>query len=214
MKTLLIFTAILLIPFFFSCRSKHRMKAGKIDLEVIVYHDPGGDLNNSNKLPVSTIYFLDNEIFEKVPILDSLSIPLIYYIKDKNFYQTNTENYELSKPLPLSQKKTGAMFIEKQVPEFETRVNMNDTTMNGVFFKRAKIVTPSEYSVFYIHPCDSIIPYSLSKEFDKEYKGILKRIDTYDRVNDRFISLRLNYTNGLPQNVFEMFKNLKNAGKQ
>ena len=86
---------------------------------------------------------------------------------------------------------------------------MSDTAFNGYNYKRLKTVNDSSYSVFYIHQTDTLMPFSLAPQVDKDYKGVLIRIDTYDKTNNRFVSLRMTVTDTIPKSFYEILINKK-----
>lgn len=202
--------SLLLLLLLVGCKSPHKMKAGTISLEVFVYNDPEKNLYNSYRLPISTLYFLDNDFIEKVPPTpDSMALNNYAYIQKGLFIKLDNLSgiKTIKATLPLSAKKFGAVFVDKPVPFYEKREELRDTVFNGYNYRRVRIVTGMEYSVFYIHQVDSVIPYSLAPQFDKDYHGILNRIDSYDKVNGRFISLRMKVTPGIPELIYKSFKN-------
>lgn len=199
---------------FFSCENKVR-KAGRIQIEVAVYHDPNGDLYNSELLQVSDLYFVGTRFLEHIPYYnDSLQIPRFTLI---NLDEGNTLAGEDLNELPknktykdLSEKKYGAIFIPPPVPGYEKREVISDTIFSGYDYKRLRIVNDSSYSVFYIHKTDTVLPFSLAPQISKDYRGLLNRIDTYDKINDRFISLRMTVTDTVPLKIFNILNSENN----
>ncbi|WP_423128521.1 hypothetical protein [Gaoshiqia sp. Z1-71] len=186
------------------------MKSGCIKLEVFVYNDPGGDLYDSYQLPISTLYFLDDEFIEQVPITNNTTgFPPFAYIRDRMFAPLNTlvKKKELLDFYPLSRKNFGAVFVNMPVPNYDIRRELPDTCFNGYNYKRIRVASNEEYSVFYIHQTDTILPFSLGYQVEKDYGGILNRIDTYEIKNDRFISLRMYVSKGIPEMVYSSLKN-------
>ncbi|MGV8135062.1 MAG: hypothetical protein AB2L20_07600 [Mangrovibacterium sp.] len=196
---------LFLLPLLLGCGSETKMKAGCIKLEVFVYNDPGGNLYDSYRLPVSTLYFLDDEFIEQVPVVsDTTGIPPFAYIREGKFVPLNglAEKKELLTFYPLSEKRFGAVFADTPVPFYEKREELSDTSFNGYNYRRVRIISPEDYSVFYIHQTDTFLPFSLSLQFDRDYHGVLNRIDTYEIRNDRFISLRMQVSRGIPEPVY------------
>lgn len=198
---------------FSGCGNKVK-KAGRIQIEAAVYHDPGGDLYDSELVQISDLYFVNTRFLEYTPYYnDSLQIPrftLIDVNKGKSVV-ANSLN-ELSKSnssQDLSQKKYGAIFHPPPVPNYDARETISDTSFGGFQYKRLRIVNDSSYSVFYLHKTDTILPFSLAPQIDKEYGGLLNRIDMYDKINDRFVSLRMIITDSIPANIFNILNDKK-----
>lgn len=199
---------LLLLPLFFACKDKMR-KAGHIQLEAVIYNDPTGDLYDSELFEISDLYFVGSHFLEKVPYHnDSLNIPNFAYVSNGKFKIGNSleELKNNSSFQEISEKKFGALFQTPAVPNYDIRVPMSDTAFNGYNYKRLKIANDSAYTVFYIHQTDILLPFSLAPQFDKEYKGVLNRIDTYDKINDRFVSLRMTVTDTIPKTMYDLLK--------
>lgn len=185
------------------------MKAGQIRLELVVYNDPDGNLYDSFQFPISTLWFVDDTFLEQVPRLTpDIPVPAYALIRDSVFAPMDNWNSSVVVlPFyPLREKHFGAAFLNTSVPCFDKRQQLNDTVLSGLFLKRFQIVTPEEYSVFYLHPTDTVIPYSLSPQFEHEYEGIVVRIDTYERKRGRFLSLRMKYQEGVPARYLQILK--------
>jgi len=198
-----------LIVLLSACDRRKVMKAGQIRLELVVYNDPGMNLYDSFQLPISTLWFVDDIFLEQVPRLTpDIPVPAYALIRDSVFSPMDNWNSSVAvlQFYPLREKHFGAAFMNRAVPGFDSREQLNDTVLSGMFLKRFQIVTPEEYSVFYLHPTDTVIPYSLSRQFEQEYEGIVVRIDTYERKRDRFLSLRMKYQEGVPQRYLQILK--------
>jgi len=207
MKSQIILVLLILVS---GCRDKIRMQSGSIKLEVFVYNDPGENLQNSYRLPLSTLYFLDDHFIEQVPDMsDTTGFPPFAYIREGMFAPLNglTENERPLSFHPLSKKNFGAVFVNMPVPNYDNRVELPDTSFNGYNYRRIRIRSKADYSVFYIHQTDSILPFSLAPQVEEDYGGILNRIDTYEIANDRFISLRMYVSKGIPELVYLTLKN-------
>ncbi len=203
------FIIILSLPFFFSCKDKVK-EAGHIQIEAAVYHDPTGDLYDSDLVPISDLYFLGNRFVEDVPFVEGHEhIKRYALIEDGRAVLANSLGELLSggESVDVSEKKYGALFSPPPVPDYYKREQIADTAFGGFNYKRIRIVTDSAYSVFYVNKTDTLIPFSLAPQFEKEYNGVLNRIDTYDKVKNRFISLRMTVTDTIPKTIFSIIKN-------
>lgn len=209
------FIIALALPFLFACREKVR-KAGRIQIEAAVYHDPTGDLYDSDLVQISDLYFVGMRFLEHIPYYnDSLQVPRFTLIdvnegKIVDGYSLielqNNNNFK-----EISKKKYGAIFIPPPVPNYGKRENIPDTTFGGYNYKRLRIVNDSSYSVFYVHKTDTVLPFSLAPQIDRDYKGVLNRIDTYDKLNDRFVSLRMTVTDTVPVAIFNLLNTKKDG---
>ena len=207
MKSQIILVLLILLS---GCRDKIRMQSGSIKLEVFVYNDPGGNLHNSYRLPLSTLYFLGDHFIEQVPAVDdSLGLPPFAYIREGMFAPLNrlTKEGKALKFYPLEKKNFGAVFANTPVPNYDKRVELPDTSFNGYHYRRIRIVSREDYSVFYIHQTDTTLPFSLAPQIELDYNGILNRIDTYEIKNNRFISFRMHVTKAVPELIYFTLKN-------
>ncbi len=191
------------------CRPNYQIGAGTIELELVVYNAPKENLYDSYRITVSTLFFCDGKFIEMIPYENvSDSAPRFTLIKEDRFVpvvdlQTLTTT---GKSKPLSSKKYGAAFIDCPVPFYEKRKNMRDTVFNSIAYHRIKIISDCDYSVFYVHRTDSVLPYSLCPQIDRDYHGRLERIDSYDFVSGKFFSLRMLYKNQLPETIYNVLK--------
>jgi len=74
---------------------------------------------------------------------------------------------------------------------FDYRKDLNDTILFKKEYKRFRIITPENYTTYYVHPTDTLLPYTLYKKEGDKYGGRIERIDLYNKQNDVFISLQL-----------------------
>ncbi|WMC08272.1 MAG: hypothetical protein PQ275_28910 [Elizabethkingia anophelis] len=124
----------------------------------------------------------------------------VYFIQDSLYYdlgQNNSGNVIISdikkkqKGQSIFDKKAGAIFTKEWVPNYEHRKNISDTVLFGKTYKRFEINAPESFTRYYIYPTDTILPYSLYKQADKDYKGRIERIDSYNKKKDIFVTLQL-----------------------
>ena len=198
----------------FGC-NRPEIKSAKVTVEATVYNDPDGDLYDSFILPISTMYFYEGHCIEELPeALDSTLSSGTFgaYIYDQKFAPlSRLEDIEMVVPdSPISEKKFGALFSQPPVPNYDSREELTDTIFNGRNYKRFKIVSDSDYTVYYLNLTDSIYPYSLAKQFEKDYKGSLDRIDSYDIVNNRFTSLKMAVSDTIPSRYYSSLQSKSN----
>ncbi|WP_313262343.1 hypothetical protein [Sphingobacterium sp.] len=195
-----------------SC-AKPKRANGRIDIQMMVYNDPSNDPYNSFLLPISTMYFKDDLFIENIQEykdgipLENLSYSIVKGNKFGVFSNLN-DITEVKVDKDLKDKNVGVKFVN-DVVNYNTRENLSDTVLNGINYKRARIVNDSVYTVFYINQTDTILPFSLSPQFDKDYDGILDRVDTYEKNHDRFTSLRMTLNDTIPQRYYNALNLLK-----
>jgi len=193
-----------------ACQKQKKMKAGQIRLTLLVYNDPKGNLFDSFKVPVSTLYFLDQDFLEVIPGRGSKGTgPLYALIRDSVFcpVKSLTAKDKTTEFYPVGEKPFGATFTNRKVPGYEGRNQLPDTLIGGLSFQRLEIRTSDDYSIYYVHPTDTVIPFSLAPQFDRDYQGILLRIDTYEFDRGRFLSLRMEFSEAMPHRFYTYLKN-------
>ncbi len=161
----------------FSCqkeRSKIKSQQGGIDIITNIYFNASQGLDSIQSYHVSKLNYkgdLDMGTLEqakKVIISDS---------KNKWF--------------SISKKPKGIVFFNKEVPKYAERKDINDTILFDKQYKRFEINSENSFSRYYIYKTDTILPYSLNNQIDKDYNGRLERIDTYLKNKDMFITFQL-----------------------
>lgn len=210
MKNLLLILFSVII--FTSC-TKNRKENGKIDVQLLVYNNPSVDPYDVFLMPISTMYFKKNTFIETVQEYKEgmpLSEPSFALIKNNQFDVFSDLNSiaEVKPNKDLKTKNVGVKFVT-DIVDYNRRVNLTDTVLNGMKYKRARIVSDSVYTVFYIHQTDTILPFSLSPQFDKDYHGVLNRVDTYEKKHDRFTSLRMVVSDTIPERFYNALKQVK-----
>ena len=122
-----------------------------------------------------------------------------YYIKDSLYFQIGQSENDIifseisqkQKPLSVWDKKVGAIFSKDWILNYRNRRNLSDTVLFNKKFKRFEINSPWNYTRFYIYPTDTILPYSFYRHAEKDYRGRLERIDSYNKKTDIFVTLQL-----------------------
>ncbi len=179
------------------------MKAGTISLMLYVYNDPDDNLYDSYEIPVSDLYFYGDRIVEKVP-----EMPGFVLISDDTYSVVRDLSNldDVVSTGSLINKSFGAAFVDTIFPNYTNRIDLADTVFYGLSYKRVRIITEEDYSIFYINATDTVLPYSLSKQFDVDYEGILSRIDSYNYHSGKFYSLRMSFRPELPKTIYETLK--------
>jgi len=175
-------------------------------MDIIVYNDPKNDLYNSFIQPLGTLYFKGDKMIELASEgLDTLEYVPYYYISSQGYSPLDSlsEINNIKRFYPLKEKQRGVKFLLDSVPNYSKKVNLTDTSFDGYHYKRVKISNENIYQVFYIHQTDTILPYSLAWQFDKDYNGILNRIDTYEKDEDRFTTIKLSVSDTIPSNIYQ-----------
>jgi hypothetical protein len=204
---------LLLVSFvLFSCDNRVKRNTGKISLEIFVYNQPSKNIYDAVRIPISKMYFKDDNFIEVLPNFenDNKQIPFAFISGDKfaRFNNLNKIN-DIQKFYSLAKKNFGVKFINDSIKNYSSKKILADTSFNGYNYKRVAIATKEDYTVFYIHQTDTILPFSLSNQFDKDFHGILNRVDTYEIKKDRFTSLRMTISDTIPATFFNALKSLR-----
>ena len=165
-----------------------------------VYFDASKGLDRMQNFHLSKMNYSGDTLIELVP---DLAFPEInkelYYIKDSLCYSLGTESgniilsdvSEKQKASLVWKKKEGAIFSKEEIPNYKNRSNLSDTLLFNKKYKRFEINSPWTYTRFYIYPTDTILPYSIYKHAENDYRGRLERIDSYNKKSDVFVTLQL-----------------------
>ena len=183
-----------------SCHKEIKSEKGGIDMISNVYFDASKSLDRMQNFHLSKMNYSGDTLIELVP---DLAFPEInkelYYIKDSLCYSLGTESgniilsdvSEKQKASLVWKKKEGAIFSKEEIPNYKNRSNLSDTLLFNKKYKRFEINSPWTYTRFYIYPTDTILPYSIYKHAENDYRGRLERIDSYNKKSDVFVSLQL-----------------------
>ncbi|AZA56297.1 hypothetical protein [Chryseobacterium shandongense] len=195
--TLLSFAVMLILN---SCHKEIKSEKGGIDIISNVYFNASKGLDEMQSFHISKMNYSEDDLIEIVP---DRSFPemskQIYFIKDSLCYPLDSETKTAilseivlkQKLLLVWQKKDGAVFSKEWIPNYKNRRKLSDTVLFGKQYKRFEINSPWNYTRFYIYPTDTILPYSLYRHAEIDYRGRLERIDSYNKKNDIFITLQL-----------------------
>ncbi|HAY3557023.1 hypothetical protein [Elizabethkingia anophelis] len=196
-----ILPVILFISALVSCNKTIKSEKGGIDIISNVYFNASKNLEKMQNFHVSRLNYSGDSIIELVPDLQVPGITnAVYFIQDSLYYdlgQQSTGNIIISeikkaqKGQSIFDKKAGAIFTKEWVPNYMHRKNISDTVLFGKTYKRFEINAPESFTRYYVYPTDTILPYSLYKQADKDYKGRIERIDSYNKKKDIFVTLQL-----------------------
>lgn len=205
--------------FFLSCDKSIKSEQGGIDIISNVYFNASKGLDDHKQFHISKLNYINDEIIELVPnIEDPEEVQNVIYLKDTTFYKSHTldesksmifkEEEATETAKSVYKKKTGAIWVKVPIFDFEKRKDISDTILynNKKKYKRFEIRTADNYSVYYVFQTDTILPYSLNPIADKEYKGRLERIDSYDKEKDLFSTIWLVPRKKLDQEALNIFK--------
>lgn len=209
---------LLLMPLFFVSCDKHvKSQQGAIDLVSNIYYNASEGLDDHQQFHISKINYHNGHIIELVPdILNPEVIDTIFYINDTLYHggysPIEAKSVIFSKLEPeqgksVFQKQAGAVWVNIPIFDYDKKVDLPDTTLyNEKPYKRFEINTKENYSVYYVHPTDTILPYSLNPRADEEYNGRLERIDSYDKTKDLFSTIWLIPRDSLDQDALNMIQ--------
>lgn len=201
-----------------SCNKTVKSEKGAIDVISNIYFDASKGLDDHKQFYISKINYMNDEVVELVPNLHAPElIDSVCYIKDTLFYKPYSyldskslifkEERATGTPKSIYKKKIGAVWVNIPIFDYDKRKDIPDTTLyNNKQYRRFQINTPDSYSVYYIHPTDTILPYSLNPIADKAYKGRLERIDSYDKKKDLFSTIWLIPRPELDKEALDIFQ--------
>lgn len=225
MKNLLLPYLFLLFAFI-SCHKEIKSEKGGIDVVSNVYFDASKGLNKMQSFHLSSLNYTGDSIIERIPDVDAPELTRqMYFIKDSVCYTIQNENpakiifadiIKKQKPMPVGKKIGGALFSKEKIPNYRNRKNLNDTVLFKKKYKRFEINSPWMYTRFYIYPTDTILPYSIYKHAEKDYRGRLERIDSYNKKSDIFVTLQLiprKNWDGETKEIFEFNQFVKSREK-
>lgn len=175
---------------------------GSFSIEAVIYEDADMGISDVIEVELSRVYYCNDLMIERNKLNDTTY--QFCLIKDKVYsgYFFALDSLYFKNKIDIYTKKGGLVYFRDSLPNYKKRIAMSDTILNKIHLKRFAINTDIEYSVFYLNEKVNKLPYSFNKIVEKDYKATIQRIDTYDRQNDRFISLRLSYTDSIPKIYF------------
>ncbi|WP_374364024.1 hypothetical protein [Cloacibacterium sp.] len=199
MKLKFIFLFFIFFLVLISCRKEIKSEKGGIDIISNVYFDASKGLSKMQSFHLSRMNYSGELMIELVPDLEFPEITTAsYFIKDSVFYDLNnntstvlSELQKKKKPTSVYAKTIGAVFTKDPLLNYRNRRKLSDTVLFKKNYKRFEINSPWNYTRYYIYPTDTILPYSLYKEAEKDYQGRIERIDSYDKKKDIFVTLQL-----------------------
>ncbi|MFT3919972.1 hypothetical protein [Cloacibacterium sp.] len=199
MKLKFIFLFFIFFLVLISCRKEIKSEKGGIDIISNVYFDASKGLSKMQSFHLSRMNYSGELMIELVPDLEFPEITTAsYFIRDSVFYDLNnntstvlSELQKKKKPTSVYAKTIGAVFTKDPLLNYRNRRKLSDTVLFKKNYKRFEINSPWNYTRYYIYPTDTILPYSLYKEAEKDYQGRIERIDSYDKKKDIFVTLQL-----------------------
>lgn len=215
-KSFFLIPLILFVFALSSCKKEIQSEKGSIDIFTNIYYNASKGLNNYKQFYISRMDYRNDTILEFIPNIDYPAImDRVVYIKKDSFY--NVVPYEEINTLSFSHltkgkahsvydKKFGSKWVNFPITNYDKRIEMNDTILYGnKEYKRFKTIENRVLTIFYIKKTDTIVPYSLNPIADKDYKGRLERIDSYDKKNDVFVTLVLKSNSSLSDDAIKLF---------
>ncbi len=181
-------------------KPKIKSRKGSIDIITNIYFEASKGLDSVKNYQVSNLSYQKNEIIELVPDLEYPQfINKVYFIKDTLCLDMGTidqakstiVNDNKNKWFSVYKKNNGTVFFKGIVPLYSRRKDISDTVLFQKKYKRFEISDRNSFSRYYIYETDTIFPYSLNSQIDKDYNGRLERIDSYNKQEDIFVTVQL-----------------------
>ncbi|MGC4129195.1 MAG: hypothetical protein QM564_06450 [Bergeyella sp.] len=193
--TLLIFLSAVTI----SCRKEIKSEKGGIDIISNVYFNASSGLDNMQTFHVSKLNYSQDDMIEIIPDLEFPEMnSQMVYIKDTLYYPLDVlsepalfSEVKKRKPLLLKKKTVGTLFVDDKIPNYGYKYNLSDTVLFKKTYKRFEIKSKEGLARYYVYKTDTVLPYSLYKHVEKDYKGRIERIDSYNSEKDVFVTLQL-----------------------
>jgi len=212
-KKIIIIVALLVVlqvVIYIVARQKKENIYGKITTSLRVYENANKGITDVNLIPISTLYFVNEILIEELPQeYYSERYCLIRDNQYSDYYISSGDLLNKQVIHDVSTKDRGALFVKDTIPFYMQRVNMTDTLLNGINYKRFYINTEKDFAVFYIEQSSKKLPYTLNKLADLDYSGNLSRIDTYQREEDRFTSFRMHVTDTIPEKIYQILNEIR-----
>lgn len=193
---------IISVCVYFSANNNNR--TGCFKLSVIVFEDADAGISKVSEVQLANVYYVGDLMLEEVPKIKGAEYCFFNETKFSGYFNS-LDQLNFDKKLSIKEKKNGAVALADTIPNYSARVNMTDTVMGEIAYKRFAVNNEEEYSVFYVTEKKDI-PYSLNRIAEKDYKGTITRIDTYQRKEDLFISLRLINNDTIPRKFYNKLK--------
>ncbi|MDR7694117.1 hypothetical protein PG593_03640 [Riemerella anatipestifer] len=201
-----------------SCKKEIRPQKGGIDLISSIYINASKNLENTQSFHISKLNYSNDTIIELVPnISNQMITEEVLFIKDSLFYslrtpadtETNTILDVVENRTPTSvysENKKGAIFSKHRIPNYHHKRDLKDTILFNKTYKRFEINSPQSYSRYYVYKTDTLLPYSLYRHAEIDYKGRIERIDTYNKKQDIFVTLQLLPRNNWDEEAKDIFQ--------
>lgn len=218
MKQYILYSFFLFSALVVSCNKEIKSKKGSIDLVSNVYINASKGLDNMQSFHISKINYSNDSIIELVPnVINPIITEDIYFIKDSLYYSLgSSENAKITtimevtkfdKPsLVYNEFKKGAVFSKSHIPNYYQKRDLKDTILFNKTYKRFEINSPENFSRYYVYETDTILPYSLYRHAELDYKGRIERIDTYNKKQDVFVTLQLIPKKNWDEEARDIFK--------
>jgi|SRR5699024_477016 len=219
MKTRNLVLAIILIAIMFSCKRRNiektiLVKKGTMEVVINNYLNAKTDKEFENLYSMNTsVVFDEKQKIEKIDGIDEF-----FYVLDNEYtIIDNKEELFIASEAPfypLSEKQIGLTYQELGFNEEElhevTEIEENNQKFKSITFKNDK-----EIKVVLIKPTDTIYSFSMSKELEKRYKGRITNIQIYNKSQDIFTSIYVNYSNKIDKSRKDImdFNNYLNTKK-
>ncbi len=185
-----------------SCKEKKIMKEkGSIDIVATIYMNASKTLEDSKTIIVSKLNYKNDTIIELIPDVDfPEQINSVYIIVDSmctdigdvtSARKINLKNLTNKLKFSVKEKQAGAMFSDLEHTNWDYVNKITDTVLFKKNYMRFQIKSPENFTRFYLYKTDTILPYQIYPKSSGKLNSRIERIDTYDKVNDIFISLQL-----------------------
>lgn len=178
-----------------------KVNYGAFKIDATIYEDADLGISNVIEVELTKVYYKNNLMLEECKTDAQTTNYSLLSNKKYSGYFNSLDSLTFASKLPIEDKKNGLVYFADSLPNYKEKIVMNDTILDEVKFKRFAINTDAEYSVFYVAKKINL-PYSFNEIVERDYEGTILRIDSYNRVNDRFTTLKLVPSDTIPKKFY------------
>lgn len=167
------------------------IEKGRAEILINNYFEAYQKKDFENHVSLQTTVNFKNDIsIERVTDLEHSFYVLkdsFAYIENNSFVESETQFF------PLSEKPIGLSYIDINLNE-ETIKRDEDTLINDIPHKHITLEKGEELKTIILKKTDTIYSFSLSKEIEQLYKGVVTNIQIYNKQHDLFTSIYVDYS--------------------
>lgn len=198
-KSLILSIGLLAFTILFSCKrrdvsTRYIVKQGNMEVVVNNYLNAKKENNFEEQYSMTcSVVFNGSQKIEKIE-----GVSEQFYVLGKKYAVIDNQEEifiaDEQKFFPISQKPIGLTFSELIFNEDELHeikeIQLEEGKRKSITFKNSE-----EVKVILLKPTDTVYSFSMSTKIEEKYKGRITNIQIYNRVEDVFTSIYVDYTN-------------------